>query len=64
MESFISLAEFFQTHEPYMYAIMIYCMVVFSGVFVFINVAADLGFLLYRSCKKGVVVLWRKLKKK
>lgn len=63
MESFISLAEFFQTHEPYMYAIMIYCMVVFSGIFVFINVAADLGFLVYRLCKKGVLSLCRKVKK-
>lgn len=63
MESFISLAEFFQTHEPYMYAIMIYCMVVFSGIFVFINVAADLGFLLYRVGKKGLRSLWNRVKK-
>lgn len=63
MDSIISLSEFFQTYEPHLYAIMIYCMVVFSGVFVFINVAADLGFLLYRTSKKGVLALYRKVKK-
>lgn len=63
MESIISLSEFFQINEPHLYAIMIYCMVVFSGIFVFINVAGDLGFLLYRACKKGVLALYRKAKK-
>lgn len=63
METIISLSEFFQTYDSHLYAIMFYCMAVFGGVFVFINVAADLGFLVYRLCKKGVLALCRKVKK-
>ena len=34
-----------------------------DSIFVFVNVAADLGFLLYRTCKKGALALYCKVKK-
>ena len=63
MESIATLSEFVQVYEPHLYAIILCCLAFFGGLFVFFSVAADLGFLLYRLTKKGVVILLRKAKK-
>lgn len=63
METIISLSEFIQLYEEHLTAIMFCFMGIVGGLFVIVNVAADLGFLLYRGCKKCAVALYRKAKK-
>lgn len=63
METIISMSEFMQFYDEHLTSIMFCYMGIIGGLFVVINVAADLGFLLYRACKKGVLALYRKAKK-
>ena len=63
METIISLSEFVQLYEEHLTSIMLCFMGIVGGLFVVVNVAADLGFLLYRGCKKGVTAFYRKVKK-
>lgn len=63
METIISLSEFIHLYEEHLFSIMFCFMGIFGGVFVVTNVAFDLGILLYHACKKGVLALYRKVKK-
>jgi len=61
METIATLSEFVQVYESHLYAIILCCLALFGGLFVFVNVAADLGFLLYRFGKKALRLLCSKL---
>lgn len=63
MESATVFYDFLSVNSSYMFAFALASIILFSGVFVFANLCADLGFYLYHFFKNGVLVLWRKVKK-
>lgn len=63
MESATAFYDFLSANSSYMFAFALASMILFSGVFVFVNVCADLGFYLYHFFKNSFLVLWRKVKK-
>lgn len=63
MDVIISLEEFMQVNESHLVTIAVGCMVAIGGFSAFVDASADMGVFLYRTCKKGVLALYRKVKK-